>query len=188
MSIGNLRGIRKPQSSPLVSRGFTLLEIMAVIVIMGLVMLLVMPYMGSVRRATLHSQARRLAGRATYLFDQAEAKRLVFRLIFDFKKNAYYVARLDPYAAQPAFQLDSSTGASAVDLPTGIRLLDVTVEGAGTVDQGKVFVQFYPEGYVDAAVVHLADNDGEAITLAFNPVTGSVSIMNGDVMPPGMFQ
>ena len=53
------------------SPGFTLLELAVVIFIMGLMLTLALPYLGGFREAALKSQARRLAGRATYMFDEA---------------------------------------------------------------------------------------------------------------------
>src|SRR5437870_1352862 len=47
------------------SPGFTLLEIAAVLFIMGLMLLIAMPYLGGFRGAQLKSASRRLAGRAT---------------------------------------------------------------------------------------------------------------------------
>src|SRR5260370_5291346 len=76
---------RKFAASP----GFTLLELAIVIFIMGLMLTLTMPYLGGFRRAQLRSQARRLSGRATYLFDQAAGHKLALRLIFDLHNNGY---------------------------------------------------------------------------------------------------
>src|SRR5260370_4018470 len=90
-------------SSMHVSPGFTLLELAIVIFIMGLMLTLTMPYLGGFRRAQLRSQARRLAGRATYMFDQAAGHKLVLRLIFDIENNGYAVTKLDPDAVQPGF-------------------------------------------------------------------------------------
>src|SRR5258708_39455917 len=83
------------------SPGFTLLELAIVIFIMGLMLTLTMPYLGGFRRAALRSQARRLAGRATYLFDQAAGHQLVLRLIFDIDNNGYAVGRPRPDAVPP---------------------------------------------------------------------------------------
>lgn len=170
------------------SPGFTLLELAVVIFIMGLMLTLAMPYLGGFRKAALRSQARRLAGRATYLFDEAAGHKLVLRLIFDMDNNRYAVASLDPYAIQPVFAPDQSPAARPVTMPTAIRIRDVTVEGIGTVNRGTVATNFYPEGYVDATVVHLDDATGDVMTLIFVPLTGQVSIVSGDVMPPGMNQ
>jgi prepilin-type N-terminal cleavage/methylation domain-containing protein len=168
------------------SPGFTLLELAIVIFIMGLMLTLTMPYLGGFRRAQLRSQARRLAGRATYMFDQAAGHKLVMRLIFDVDNNGYAVATLDPYSIKPVFAPDRTPSSRPVQLPSAIRIRDVTVEGIGTVNRGVIACNFYPEGYVDATVVHLEDASGDVMTLEFVPLTGQVAVIEGDVMPTGM--
>jgi hypothetical protein len=71
-------------------------------------------------------------------------------------------------------------------MPSAIRIRDVTVEGIGTVSRGVIACNFYPEGYVDATVVHLEDASGDVMTLEFVPLTGQVAVIEGDVMPTGM--
>jgi prepilin-type N-terminal cleavage/methylation domain-containing protein len=166
--------------------GFTLLELAVVIFIMGLMLSLAMPYLGGFRQAALKSQARRMAGRATYLYDEATGHKLVLRLIFDLDNNGYAVAQLDPYAVKPVFAPDTSMSGHPVMMPAAMRIRDVTVEGIGTVNKGTIATTFYPEGYVDATVVHLEDASGDVMTLELSPLTGQVAIINGDVMPEGM--
>src|SRR6202050_2142484 len=120
--------------------GFTLLELAVVIFIMGLMLTLALPYLGGFRQAALKSQARRLAGRATYLFDEATGHKLVLRLIFDIDNNGYAAAQLDPYAVQPVFAPDNSLSGQAVMLPAAVRIRDVHIEGVGTVNRGTVSV------------------------------------------------
>ncbi len=168
------------------SPGFTLLELAVVIFIMGLMLTLALPYLGGFREAALKSQARRLAGRATYMFDEATGHKLVLRLIFDLDNNGYAAAQLDPYAAKPVFAPDTTMSNRPVMMPAAIRIRDVTIEGIGTVNRGVVATNFYPEGYVDATVVHLEDASGDVMTLEFSPLTGQVAIVSGDVMPAGM--
>ncbi len=165
------------------SPGFTLLELAVVIFIMGLMLSMAMPYLGGFRQAALRSQARRLAGRATFMFDEASGHKLVMRLIFDLDNNGYAAAQLDPYAVKPVF---APSAGQPVMMPAAIRIRDVTVEGIGTVNRGMVATNFYPEGYVDATVVHLEDASGDVMTLEFSPLTGQVAIIAGDVMPIGM--
>lgn len=168
------------------SPGFTLLELAVVIFIMGLMLTLALPYLGGFREAALKSQARRLAGRATYMFDEATGHKLVLRLIFDLDNNGYAAAQLDPYAVKPVFAPDTTMSNRPVMMPAAIRIRDVTIEGIGTVNRGVVATNFYPEGYVDATVVHLEDASGDVMTLEFSPLTGQVAIVSGDVMPAGM--
>ena len=166
------------------SPGFTLLELAIVIFIMGLMLTLTMPYLGGFRHAQLRSEARRLAGRATFMFDEAAGHKLVLRLIFDLDNNGYAVARLDPYAIKPVFAADTTPSSRPIMLPSTIRIRDITVEGIGTVNRGVVACNFYPEGYVDATVVHLEDASGDVMTLSFTPLTGQVAIVDGDVGIP----
>lgn len=159
-----------------------------VIFIMGLMLTLALPYLGGFREAALKSQARRMAGRATYMFDEATGHKLVLRLIFDLDNNGYAAAQLDPYAVTPVFAPDNSLSGKPVMLPAAIRIRDVTIEGIGTVNKGVVATNFYPEGYVDATVIHLEDASDDVMTLEISPLTGQVAIIAGDVMPQGMTQ
>src|ERR1700738_1347946 len=104
------------------SPGFTLLELAVVIFIMGLMLTLALPYLGGFRQAALKSQARRLAGRATYMFDEATGHKLVLRLIFDMDNNGYAAARLDPYSIKPVFAPDRTPSSRPVQMPSAIRI------------------------------------------------------------------
>jgi prepilin-type N-terminal cleavage/methylation domain-containing protein len=169
---------RKPTGG---APGFTLLEIAVVIFIMGLVMTLAIPYLGGFHGAELKSEARRLAGRANYLYDEASTQKVVYRMTFDLDHNGYYVSRLDPYAFQPKFAPYGGPWGGYVVIPPGLRLRDVSVAGIGGVKVGSISCDFYPDGYVDATVIHLATVSGQVLTLSFNPLTGDVGIVSGDV-------
>lgn len=162
--------------------GFTLLELAIVIFIMGLMFTIAVPYTGGYRKARLKSEARRLAGRASYLFDEASAQKVFLRLVFDLDHQGYRVMRLDPYAMPtPSYGPDRSSAGAPVAMPPSIAIRDVTVGDIGTFSAGSISTQFYPEGYVDATLVHMIDLSGHVMTLAFNPVTGRVSIVEGDL-------
>lgn len=165
-------------------RGFTLLELAVVMFLMALIMLIALPYFGSLQPAQMRSESRRLASRANYLYQEAGAQKVLIRLTFDLDHNGYYVTRLDPFAAKPVFTPEGGPAGVRVIMPVGIRIRDVWVEGVGAVNRGQVSTQFYPSGYVDATVVHLIDQNGEVFTIAIDPFTGRVSIANGDLPPP----
>jgi len=149
---------------------------------MALMFTLAVPYMGGFRKARLKSEARRLAGRASYLFDEASAQKVFLRLVFDLDHQVYGVVRFDPYAVPtPSIGPDRSSAGSPVTMPPAVAIRDVTVGDLGTFRGGTVATQFYPEGYVDATLVHMIDLSGHVMTLAFNPVTGRVIIAEGDL-------
>lgn len=163
--------------------GFTLIEIAVVLFLIALMALLIMPSTRGFHFSRLKHEARRLAGRASFLYDQASANKVVLRLTFNLDANVYFVTRLDPHAATPAFLPDLEAGAAPVMLPPDVRIRDVTVEGTGTLARGTISCNFYPEGYVDATVVHLKDPAGTVFTLSFQPLTGRVKIVKGDLNP-----
>jgi type II secretory pathway pseudopilin PulG len=163
--------------------GFTLLEIAVVIFIMALVMSLAMPYFGGFQSAQLKSEARRLAGRATYLYDQAATQKVIYRITFDLDHDVYFVMRLDPYSPRPMFVPYRDIGDAVIAMPEGVRLRDVSVGGIGSADAGRISCQFYPDGYADATVVHMMTSSGKVLTVGINPLTGNVAIESGDVPP-----
>jgi prepilin-type N-terminal cleavage/methylation domain-containing protein len=177
-----IRPTRPNEGRPSSAPGFTLLELAVVIFIMALMFTLAVPYTGGYRKARLKSEARRLAGRASYLFDQASAQKVFLRLVFDLDHQVYGVMRLDPYAVPtPSFGPDHGGAGAPVTMPPSIAIRDVTVGDLGTFSAGTVATQFYPEGYVDATLIHMIDLSGHVMTLAFNPVTGRVSVAEGDL-------
>lgn len=163
--------------------GFTLLEIAVVLFIMGLMVSLAMPYLGGFHSAELKSEARRLAGRASYLYDEASTRQVIYRMTFDLDHNAYFVMSLDPYAAPPKFVPYGGTWGGLVVMPPGVFLRDVSVAGVGAAKAGAISCQFYPDGYVDATVIHLISVSGKVLTVSFNPLTGNVGIVSGDLPP-----
>jgi prepilin-type N-terminal cleavage/methylation domain-containing protein len=163
------------------SDGFTLLELAVVMFVMGLIMMIAVPYLGGLKGSELRSEVRRLASRANYLCEEAGAQKVLIRLSFDLNNNRYFVTRMDPFAAKPAFTAERGPAGDIVYLPAGVRIRDVWVEGAGTMTRGIAVTQFYPGGYVDATVIHLIDDRGEVFTLGINPDSGHVAISGGDV-------
>jgi general secretion pathway protein H len=167
-------------AGPLAS-GFTLLELAVVMFIMGLVMMIALPYVGGLKSSQLRSEVRRLASLTNYLYEEAGAQKVMLRLSFDMNNDSYFVTRLDPFAAKPVFTAERGPAGDSITLPPGIRIRDVWVEGAGTLTRGIATMQFYPGGYTDAAVIHLIDEGGEVFTLGIDPSSGHVTITSGDV-------
>ncbi len=176
-------GKKQPRDQGRFGRGFTMLELAVVLFLIGLVMTIAMPYFGTLQASQMRSEARRLASRANYLYQEAGAQKVILRLTFDFANNGYFASRLDPFAAKPAFHPETGPAGVRVVMPAGIRIRDVTVEGLGTFRRGAVSAQFYPGGYVDATLIHLADSKGEIFTLVIDPFSGHVAILRGDVAP-----
>jgi general secretion pathway protein H len=166
--------------------GFTLLELAVVLFIMGLVMLIAMPYFGGLQSSQLKSEARGLASRSSYLYEEAGAQKVLLRIVFDLDHNRYSVQRLDPFAVNPRFVTETGPAGHPVQLPSDIRLRDVWVQGAGGFRRGVISTQFYPSGVADAALIHLVDQQGAVMTLAINPFNGRAAVEHGDLTREAM--
>ena len=164
--------------------GFTLLELAVVMMIMGLVIMLAIPYLGGLGNAQLKSETRRVASRANYLYEEAAAQKVMLRLVFDLDHNGYFVMRFDPFAVKPTIVREIGPAGVRAMMPSGVRIRDVWVEGVGTIRKGSISCQFYPTGYVDATVVHMTDARSVVYTLSISPTSGQVAITNKDLDPP----
>ncbi|HEX5034787.1 MAG TPA: hypothetical protein VFW62_09920, partial [bacterium] len=65
-----------------------------------------------------------------------------------------------------------------VRMPAGIKIKDISVMHLpARVEQGKVEVYFFPNGFVEPSVINLTDEDEENFySLQLNPMTGRVRI------------
>jgi len=73
------------------SDGFTLLEILVALAILGLMLGLVTTQMGDFFSANMKSATGKLSSTIRYLHDKASTQSLYIRLTFDFEKNGYWV-------------------------------------------------------------------------------------------------
>lgn len=144
---------------------FTLLEVLVALAIVALVAGLVIPKLVDISGVELRSAARRLAGAARYASDQAAVRKTAYRLRFDLEAGAYRVEYLDGDLWQP----DRATLGGPVRLPHGIRVASVETRARGRKTEGEAWVEFYPKGYAERAVVQLAAGERRVQTVEIRP-------------------
>jgi prepilin-type N-terminal cleavage/methylation domain-containing protein len=72
------------------SSGFTLIEMLVVVVLLGLVMGVAVRGMRSLANSDLRSSAIKMSGAIRYLFDRASTTGRVHRLVIDFQQGRYW--------------------------------------------------------------------------------------------------
>jgi general secretion pathway protein H len=187
---GLLSGARRGPARRLRSRGaprraradsgFTLIELGLVLLIIAIAVTLVAPRFRDQSHAELISQTRKLATTFRFLQHEAILNGRVYRLNFDLDQQRYFVTSADQSDEFGAFTQESGIVGRDVVLPASLQIADVDVPlVTGKLYEGVAFTHFYPDGYVDATVVHL-DNGQEVYTLYVDqPLTGRAYVASG---------
>lgn len=177
-------------------RGFTLLELMVVIALVGLLSAMIIPEMkGTYGDALLRSTSRALVSVFSLASSRAISLGQTHRVRLDMESGRYVVEkRLRENGRRSEF-------IPARDLPGGEGLLDsrIAIEVRGPADPAAdqwesgpgagagtgapapgrgLGIEFYPDGTAQAAEVRLRDRDGFRISLRVSPVTARVKIID----------
>lgn len=196
-----LRERRGPRAS-----GFTLLEMLAVVLIMGLVAAIVIPAVGARSARVLREQANRLANDLEFARQRSVMTAIPHRLLLDLDGAAYrvewFVTESEALGEEtPGPDLDAELSAqknldlapprggerSFHPLPTELgrtALLTDGIEFAGVetdqgpVEQGAVSITFERDGTVSPTTIVLVDGSGNRVSLELQPLDDAVLVQD----------
>jgi type II secretion system protein H len=165
--------IRNPQSD-----GFTLVELLIVIAVLGLMLALTIPKLGEIGEANLKRSARHLTGMVRFLRDHAQATKEVYRIKFDIQSGHYWAEKLTHTSDKTVeFKRYQSTMVDEGSLSGATTFRDVHV--ASHPDDPSIL--FTPDGWVEHALIHLRDGDNKDFTLLVKPLMGDTELRDGYV-------
>lgn len=168
---------KRPTHARRPDAGFTLIEIGLVILIITIMLGMTLPRLRDTEHAKLVSQTRQLAVLFRYLREEAILRGRIYRLTFDLDQQGYAVTSSPVGIEGGAFRPEAGMLARPVILQPPLGIADVVLPfTAGKVMEGPVPVHFFPDGTVDAAIIHL-HNGKEAYTLQAEPLTGRVYVL-----------
>lgn len=157
-------------------RGFTLIEIVVVLAIVGMVLMLIIPRLPSTDSENLKSSARALAATLRYVQDRAATG------------QAGYVLRVEPGTDKLAILQTAADGSEKEpDDPLlrkppvreGIQVADVVIPRLGTVTEGEVRVDVGGGGLREFMAIHLRSANGDFWTVMVFPSGGKVKVYSG---------
>ncbi len=155
------------RSSPF-SAGFTLLEMLIVLFLLGGVLALVIPRI--VIGEDLSSTGRKFIGTLRSLQSMAASIQKPVKLYLDLDRGTYWAMVID--GREEKRPLDA-IWAMPLSLPESIRFTEVAI-GPAKRTYGRADLLFFPNGRIDPATVYLTDAANRLLGLTVDPLTGHI--------------
>ena len=153
--------------------GFTLIELIVVIFLMGLIFSITMPVVrDTLLHDTLKTTSRKLAAQITWLRNESVSEYKDHILLFDIDNGKYWYERED----MSETRLQDMKG-QAHTLPDDVRIIDIDHYGSEKKVEGETGIKFSRKGYIGYSLVHLGDDGDRKYTIVLEPFLAKVKIM-----------
>lgn len=158
------------------SSGFTLLELVVVLVILAGVTALVAPRLAFVQDMAIRSSSRRVVTLLRYLDERSVATKHYYRLKINLTDKHISVVQLSAIGEEqqpddPFLQRDP--------LSDGVGIADVTTNRLGKTVDGSISIPYGPGGLGEPLLLHLGDADHKQYTILALPVSATVRLTEG---------
>ncbi|MBW1691928.1 MAG: prepilin-type N-terminal cleavage/methylation domain-containing protein [Deltaproteobacteria bacterium] len=151
-------------------RGYTLIELTVVIVLIGMMLAIAIPRIRySLLTDNLKSVTRRMIGIVKEIRNDAVREQKAYFLYLDLASNKVWVESQGMGQEERAM-----TRQRAFTFPEDVRIMDVWREEHGKQVDGEVVIRFTKKGYVEHTAIHLGAEDGREFTLILSPFLGTI--------------
>ncbi len=195
----------KPELRSNNSAGFSLVELLIVVALIGLVGILVVPGIGNVFKVSMNSATREIAGKIKETYNSTMMSKRVHRIVFDLKEQEFWVERgptdllmeteesrekakraekFGSVKAEEEFKKRESQFSLAklitrkkVSLPRGVEIEDIATEqNPEPITEGRALIHLFPNGLIEQTIIHLKDNSNHKATLVIQPLVGKTKV------------
>ncbi|MEI6806148.1 MAG: prepilin-type N-terminal cleavage/methylation domain-containing protein [Myxococcaceae bacterium] len=185
-------------------RGFSLIEIMVVLLLVGVFTAIAIPTFRSINGSKLKSTANQLQGLIRDTYARASLSGKTCRIVFDMDKKEYWIEESadtvkvknkeqdedakrdrerDPEVAKlakpPEFKAVEDELGEKQKLPEDIYFRSIWIDRfEERANKGQIALYFFPDGYTEEAQIIIADDpEGKRLyNLVVEPLTGAVVI------------
>lgn len=192
------------------TKGMTLIEIVIVVAIIAFVATLAIPRLSN-RKSQMQATIRKMGVMVREIKNSAKLNRSTYRLVIEIPDSEaldpaptrYWVEktpgnvliseddeaaeleelRKDAEDREPSkFQIDQRITKEPEELVDGLNIPMVEIANRDdAITDGRAYIYFFPEGYVNQAVIHIKGGESLHWTMALAPVTGKVDVFNKEV-------
>jgi prepilin-type N-terminal cleavage/methylation domain-containing protein len=166
-----IRGFSR-REMPLDKKGYTLIELMVVIVLLGLIFTIATPKIrDALFRDELKGATRQMVGLITRLRNEAIREHKDYMLHFDLESNRFWFDSPTMTEEERA-----RIAADASPLMGQVDIMDVWISGEGKIMLGEVRIRINKKGYIQQSIIHLGMEDNREFTLLLSPFLRRVEV------------
>ena len=176
--------------------GFTLIELILVLVIIGFLTSLVAPAITSLAGLKLKTATRKMAAGLRYARSQAVTTGSEYQVVFDIEKGEMIVESLEEEEKPYSYSGDYEDGGEeelngeeeeeddsakrmekrkTYTIPKEVRLARVVIDGE-EITEDQAWIDFYPNGSCSGGEIFLMDEKEREYRIALEFITGIVKI------------
>jgi prepilin-type N-terminal cleavage/methylation domain-containing protein len=185
----------RPTRNP---NGFSMLELVLVIALIGLISTLTIPTLSNYFSISINSVARGIATSTRQGYNAAVVTGRVHRMVYDLDNNQYWVEsgppghlldtedsiqkELDkrrgvnsdaPKQKPSEFKIEPNVNLKKSSLPRGTKFKDIITEQAKEpITKGKAYTHFFPQGFSEQTIIHIEDGQKHQISLVVTTLLG----------------
>jgi len=153
------------------SHGFTLLELIVVITLLGIMLVFTVPRFHETLFLDESKQsARWIIGKVRALKEAAIRNQTNYSLHIDLDTQRYW----ETNESMSAEAIEGAT-LDAAPLPGDLKIADVEYPNRGKIYSGQTDITFYKAGYTDKILIHF-QNDAEYVSFLIEPFLSEVTV------------
>ena len=164
------------------SGGYTLLELLVVLIIISMVSALVAPKLaGSLSSLNFKTTAKRLSASLRYARSQATSEKITYCALLQIDENRLFIIADTPALTETLHEIVSdeeqqiARASFVYELPSEIKI-EKAVSAAGEVASGFFSIFFFPSGGSSGGEVELVNEKGRRSKIIVDFITGSVKL------------
>ncbi len=144
--------------------GFTLIELIIVLFIIGLISSLVVPRLMETGKSAARSDAKRIGLTLRYVYGESITRKIPYTLTVDIDRGQW--------------RYESEAESKNFSLKRKVMISDVIIPSLGEISSGEIKIAFTPTGPEEPLTIHLSGGEAE-FTVIFNHLNGRAKVYEG---------